>query len=204
MPQRLRVFDLRQSRFSRVLGLCMDNIPEICNYANSIQETLLYDKAASDESWFGTWAEVAFNVSRESPFVVLPREIARIEYPDICNKPVPVNNQFMEYLRFGNGRMARGRCGCGDLQVYARNNAITFFPFTNPPQYLRVYITSDQDVGKRVMFGGLDENNSVIYSQDNLVRVQGVFLSMMAPFAQTTQLFNEIQAIQKDITSGII
>jgi hypothetical protein len=204
MSFRLRLYDLRQSRFPRVLGLCQDNIPEIANYANSIQETLLFDKSAGDESWHGTWAEIAFNVSRENPFVVLPREIARIESADICNKPVPVNNQFAEFLRFGNGRMARGRCGCGDLQVYARNNAITFFPFTNPPQYLRVYITSDQDVGKRVMFGGLDENNSVIYSQDNLVRVQGVFLSMMAPFAQTTQLFNEIQAIQKDITSGII
>jgi len=203
MAQRIRLYDPRVSRFPRVLGLCQDNVLEIANYANSIQETLLFDKAAGDEGWQGTWAEVAFNVSQTSPFVTLPREIARLEAIVVCDHPVPLNNQFFEYLDFGNGRMSTTRCDLpNQLAVYARNNAITFTDFTNPPQYLRAYMTNASDVGKRVFFSGTDSNDQTIYSQDNLVIVSGIFLALDSPYVTSTLTFNSLTAIQKDITSG--
>jgi hypothetical protein len=209
MDRRLNLYQLRKSRFPRVLGLCQDNIPEIAYYANSIQETLLFDKAAGDESWNGTWAEVFFNVSRSQPFITLPREIARIEYADVCNKPIELNNQFVEYLRFGNGRMVKDGCGSRrwghhSTAGYERNNAILFTELTNTPQLIRAYINNAQDVGKRAIISGLDSNNKEIYSQDNLVIVQGQFMAFESPFVTWTLPFNKITGISKDTTAGEI
>ena len=203
MAQRLNLYALRTSRFPRVLGLCQNNVPAIADYANSIQETLLYDKAAGDEGWQGSWAEIAFNVSRTNPYWTGAREIARLGAVTVCNNPINLNNQFFEYLQFGNGRMSTTRCGCpGQLAAYARNNVITFTDLSSPPQYLRVYLTNAQDATKRVMFSGTDANDSQIYSQDNLVIVNGIFVSLEAPYVTTALTFNSITGIQKDITAG--
>jgi len=204
MSQRLRLYDLRISRFPRILGLCQDNVPEIAAYANSIQETLLFDKLAGDESWQGTWAEIFFNVSQSSPFITLPREIARLEFITVCNQPVALQNQFFEYQDFGNGRMATDRCDNPDiLQGYTRNNAVTFTDLSSAPQYLRVYPTNAQDVGiKRVFISGLDANNLAIYSMDNTLNVNGVFLALEPPFTTSSMTFNTITGIQKDVTIG--
>lgn len=205
MAQRLRLQDLRTSRFPRVIGACQTNVPTIAQYANDCQAQLLYDKAAGDESWHGTWAEVSFNVSRSSPFITLPREIARLESVVVCDKPVALNNQFFEYLQFGNGRMSTNSCRCPDeLAVYARNNAITFTDLSDAPQLIRVYRTSDQDDGKRTLIQGVDANDMVVYSQDVFNRVQGVFLTFDSVPVTTTLSFNRLTGIQKDITSGQI
>lgn len=205
MDRRLNLYQLRKSRFPRVLGLCQDNIPEIAAYANSIQETLLFDKDAGDESWNGTFAEVFFNVSQTQPYITLPREIARIQTADVCDHPVPINNAFFEYLQFGNGRMAKGRCHCpGTLAGYERNNAVLFTELTNTPQMIRAYINNAQDVGKRAIISGLDSNNKEIYSQDNLVIVQGEFAAFDSPFVTWTLPFNRITGISKDATAGVI
>lgn len=203
MGARIRLYDLRASRFPRVLGLCQDNIPEIANYANSIQETLLYDKAAGEESWYGTWAEICFNVSRTEPYITLPRDIARLEFVNICDHPIDLHNQFMEYLRFGNGRMSTARCDCpGELAGYTRNNAVTFVDLSSAPQYIRMYITNDQDIAKRVLLQGTDANNKVIYSQDSHVIVTGQFVALDSPFATSPLTFNSLTGIQKDTTAG--
>jgi hypothetical protein len=97
-------------------------------------------QGVGDEGWQGSWAEIAFNVSQASPFITLPRDVARLEAITVCNHPTALNNQFFEYLQFGNGRMSTTRCGCpGQLAAYARNNAITFTDLTSTPQYLRAH-----------------------------------------------------------------
>src|SRR6185369_7521281 len=98
MAQRLRLYDVRISRFPPLLGLCKDDVPRICEYVNAAQARLLNAKEAGDESWWGTWAEILFNVSRDQPYITLPREIARIESINVCDHPRPVRNQFFEYL----------------------------------------------------------------------------------------------------------
>jgi len=205
MAQRLRLYDLRLSRFPRVLGFCQDDVTRIAEYANSIQETLLYDKAAGEESWQGTWAEIWFNLSRDQPYITLPREIARLEAVNVCDNPIGLKNQFFEYLEFGNGRMSKNRSDCcRELQAYARNNAVTFTDLSNAPQQIRIYATSDQDIGKRVLVSGYDSNNVQVNSQDVRVIVNGVFLTLTSPFVTSAISFNKITGIQKDVTVGQI
>ena len=98
--QRLRLIDCRLSRLPSVVGLCQADIPGIAQFVNSAQRRLLMCKEAGDEGWWGTFAEISFLANRHHPYITLPREIARIEAMSVCDRPVPVNNQFFEYLEF--------------------------------------------------------------------------------------------------------
>jgi hypothetical protein len=90
--------------------------------------------------------------------------------------------------------------------IYARNNVVTFVDMPQQGMYLRAYTTNNADIeaGRRIFFQGIDSNNNVVYSQEGLQQVKGVFVTFSSPFAQTTTQFNIIGGIQKDITAGDI
>lgn len=200
---RTRLYDLRLSRLPRALGLCQGDIPEICQYVNAAQSRLLNAAESGNEGWWGTYAEVAFNLSRTTPYITLPRDIARLEGATVCDSPIAVNNEFVQYLQFGNGRLRKNRrCGPSVLEAVSRNNAILFTDLSDAPQYIRVYLSDDRDIAKRVLIQGTDSNDNIIYSTDNLVDVTGIFVALDSPFVQTTIQFNTITGIQKDVTYG--
>lgn len=207
--QRLRLYDCRNSRLPGLVGICPADTPSVANIVNAAQRRLVLCREASDEGWWGSWAEVAFNVlSRTSPYITCPREIARIERIDICQRPVPIHNQFMEYLDFGNGRMPH-RCPHDNLGItngYTRNNAVLFRDLGPGPQIIRIYATNPADINanRRVLVQGVDSNGNVVYSQDGFNQTTGIFVPVSSPFSDTPMSFNSIDGIQKDVTSGPI
>jgi len=203
--QRLRLYDVMTSRMPALVGVCTDNVPAIANYVNSAQRRLLYAKEAGNEGWFGTWAEIAFNVSRSAPYITLPRDIARLQAVNICNQPVTVQNQWFEYLTFSNGRLPKNSyCGDGGViqQVLSRNNVVTFTDMTNSPQYIVAYISDSQDVGKRTLIQGTDMDGNPIYSVDVFNNVTGTFLTFEYPSVSSTMVMSAVTGIQKDVTVG--
>lgn len=204
---RLRLYDCRLSRLPTVVGKCQGDIPELARYVNTAQQRLLYAVEASDESWYGTWAEVRLNVSRAAPYITLPREIARLEAVTICDRPVPVNNQFYEYLQFGNGRMQKSRlnhAGPKMRAVYTRNNEPLFTDVHGGPQFINVFATDSADMqgGKRVLIQGFDQNNQPIYTNDGDQTIVGEFVTLKAPFVTTVNQFVRVTGVQKDVTAG--
>ncbi len=200
-------------RLGGAVGLCQSDVKGYCSFLNGSQRRLLYAKEAGEESWNGTWAEISFTVTRAVPFYTAPREVARLELVDVCNRPITVSNQFQEYLRFGNGHLPKFFCqqhrGCFRPQVLSRNNVPTFTDLTGPPQYIRIYPTDAADVNKGVVMQGTDSNNNVIYSQLGLNRITGTTVYLDQPFVtvalsgSTAPLpFNSITGIQKDATVG--
>lgn len=205
MP-RLRLYDVRISRLPAMLGLCVGDVTGIADYVNAAQTRLLLGREAGDESWWGTWAEVAFGgISRCEPFITTPREIARIEKITVCRRPVMIQNQFYEYLDFGNGRMPQFRQDnwC-NIQCYTRNAVPTFSDITNGPKIIRVYPTDSSDVGaaRRVFVSGLNAQDEPIWTVDNLNNVNGQFITLDSPFADGQFQMNQITGIQKDPTAG--
>lgn len=206
---RLRLYDCMISRLPSVVGKCQNDTPEIARYVNTAQQRLLYAPEAADESWWGTWAEVSINVSRAAPYVTLPREVARLEMIDICDRPVPVFNQFYEYLQFGNGRMSgrhsRRRHNHPRMRAaYTRNNAVLFTDVHNGPQFLNLFPTDNADAQgqKRVLIQGLDQNGQQIYTNDGGQTVLGEFVTLAMPFAPTKNQFTSVTGVQKDVTAG--
>lgn len=209
MP-RLRLYDCRVSELPATNGLCASDIRSVANLVNRCQRRLLYAKEAGDEGWYGTFAEALFTgVSRTDPFITLSRNVARIEAVTICHHPVPVRNQFFEYLDFGNGRMPRlWPCdNFGVMDTFSRNNAVTFRDLPSTPSKIRIYTTDPADDGsaKRVLLQGFDQNGSRIFSQDGENQVEGEYLFVNTPFTDSVNSFSApLQGIQKDVTLGTI
>jgi hypothetical protein len=208
---RLRLLDFRLSDGPRVVGICKENQRDSASIANRAQRRLIYAKEANSEGWWGSFAEVSFNnVSRLEPYLTLPRQIARVEMFDVCEGAIPVHNQYVEYLQFGNGRMPH-RCRQNTrwtclTEAYMRNNAVTFVRQSVFPCILRVYATSQNDIdsGKRLLIQGLDHADNVIYSDDNAKQVTGMFMDFDSPFADFPIQLNQINGFQKDVTEGQI
>lgn len=208
MP-RLRLLDFRLSDGPPTIGLCKENLPGCANAVNRAQRRLIFAKEAGDEGWWGSFAEVAFNgVSQLTPYLTLPREIARVEAFNVCDQPIQSHNQYYEYLQFGNGRMPKrcrnqDRWGCM-TEAFARDNAVTFVDQTIFPCMLRVFATSSSDHNKRILAQGEDISHSTIYSTDPLTnqRVSGIFTDLDSPFADFPLQFSRITGFQKDVTQG--
>jgi hypothetical protein len=211
---RLRLYDLRLSRLPAAVGLCAADMTGVARYVNSAEMRMLYAFEAGEESWWGTWTEVAFNVDRTSPFITLPRRMARLEQVTVCRRPVYVQNQFFEYLRFGNGRLPKifanqaQRFRLQGVSVLSRNDVVSFADLINPPKIIRVYATDSVDAanGSRILIQGTDNNDNVVYSQDGFNEVQGMYLTLdpLFPFVQTPIQWNTITGISKDITAGAV
>lgn len=77
-----------------VVGICQADVAGCARICNSAQRRLLMAKEASEDGWWGGWAEMAFTVDRSNPYLTLPREVARLEMVDVCQRPVQIQNQF--------------------------------------------------------------------------------------------------------------
>ncbi len=203
MSLRTRLYDYRLSGLPKAVQLCAADVAGVAEYVNSAQRRLLYCREAQGDSWWGTWAEVAWNVYQSSPYITLPRALARAELIDICNRPVLINNQYVEYLRFGNGRLPRNCGRRGNIGVYSRNNAVTFVDMP-AGSYIKIYPTVNTDAGSRVLLQGTNTVDAVIYSDDGTNRVSGEFVTLASPFVTSSNQFNTLTGIQKDITDGDI
>lgn len=216
MPvSRLRFKDVMDSRLPADLGICQSDWVSLARLVNAAQERLITCPESGDTGWWGSYAEIVFNVSRNNPCVTLPRGAARLIAVDACDMPVPIRNQFYEYLQFGSGRWPKSSCSvttCLDadlLQTYRRSVACTFSDLQSPGKTLRFYPTDPADVNKTVLVGCLDANGSIVTTLSNGLRVNGVATLLATPFVDlklpgtTAQLeISSITGIQKDITLG--
>jgi hypothetical protein len=202
---RTRLYDLRLSDLPATVGLCASDVANVASIVNTAQRRLLYCREAGEEGWYGCFAEVAFNVYQSSPYITTPRGIARLELMDVCKRPVQINNQFVEYLRFGSGRLPK-LCNrtCGSItESYIRNNAVTFVDMPIG-SYIKIYTTVAEDAGSRVLLQGTNTVDSIIYSNDGTNRVSGEFVTLTSTFVISSNQLNSLSGIQKDITKGDI
>lgn len=217
MISRLRLRDFQLSGGPPLVGICASDTPACATMVNRCQERLLTCREAGEEGWFGTYAEMVFNVDRNDPYITLPRGVARLISATACQSPIPVRNQFYEYLRFGNGTLPKQYCQqsvCGQqwTAAYGRNTvATTFAQLTTPGYGLRFYSTSTDDAGKRLLIGGLDSNGQKLFSVDGTTPTTGYYVTLTDTFVDLTAPgsvdpleLSQIDTIQKDTTEGVI
>lgn len=210
---RLRLYDMLISRFPQAIGLCASDVARVADAVNSAQERLLTCPETRDTGPFGTYAEMAFNVSQADPRLVLPRGVARAIRLDACDEPVRIQNQFSEYLQFGSGHWPKLRCsstpnvcGCGPMDAFRRNTVPTFLDIAATGKTLQVW-SQPEDDGKRVLVACHDANGLKVTSMNGNSLVQGVMVTLSAPTATLTLPggtlplgISSVDGIQKDIT----
>lgn len=211
MP-RLTLQQCCQSDIPTIIGVCSADTPQVANAVNRAQERLIFAKEAGDQGWYGSYAEMAFNVLQSDPYITLGRWGARIMDVTACKDSLQINNQFFEYLRFGNGKQPRYDCSgnrvngcCGSSQVFARGVFPSFRDLT-AGHFVRVRAvdTLDTSGDKRTLIQGTDSSDNVVTSLDGALRVQGQYLHILAPFVDLPFNLNKLTGIQKDATNGPI
>jgi hypothetical protein len=210
MPQLVRLVDFRLSRGPSALGLCQSDLPSLARIANAADMRIAFAKEGGDEGFIGSWAEMVFSVDRCKPYITCPRGVARVQAFDACGRPMALNNQFQEFMLFGDGRMPRtgfdrgGWLGRGRQlsEGYTRNNTCTFNDLSDPPQQIQIYAANPADYGKRVLVQGVDKNGSQVYSQDGNANVMGEFITLATPFATSVNEYQCLTGLQKDSTIG--
>lgn len=192
----------RKSRIPVTLGSCAGDVPRLASYVNEAQQRLIY--AGGETGWWGGWYKTAFNVTTTNPYIICGREIARVIDLTVCNNPVPIQNEFYEFLEAGIGTVPKSSCAepCGILQTYERGQFPTMVDVPTTGTFkLRVYPTDDRDLGKRVLFTMLDQNGRTVTNTDGTQPVvDGEYVVLTNPFEDTISGCSKILAIQKDIT----
>jgi len=207
---RLRLIDVRRSFLPEAVGYCAADANRLITTINEAQERCVL--AGGETGWWGSYVKMVFNVSCTDPYLTTPRGVARLINLDICKRPIPIQNEFWEMLEFGNGLQApcnpitTDTCvsKCQQTQVYERGTVATFSDIVPPDKIIRIYLTDAADVGKRVLLQGEDQNGATIVTMDGLVQVQGVFVSLVAPFADSPMVIDRLTGVQKDITIGSV
>lgn len=203
--ERPRLLEFMASRGPGLLGICATDTAGCAAVVNSCTQRLLFAKEVSDNGWIGSWSQIAFETNQTDPFIVMPYDVARPISIDVCTFPVPVRNQFFEYLQFGFGRLPKSLCAtnrCTQLAAYDRGKFPTFSDIIPPDKKVRVRLTNPADSGKRVLLQTLDANGQVVYSLDGTIQVTGEFLELTAPFVDSTDIVSKVIGVQKDITLG--
>jgi len=196
---------VRRSRIPQAIGIDSADRPTLASYVNEAQTRLL--QAAGEAGWWGTWARMAFTVSQDDPFITVPREVARLIDVDVCRVPVPIQNQFYEYLQFGVGEQQvaaeANRINACPVGVYDRGEFPTFKDITSGSM-VRVYMTNPADNTKRIFFSGTNSTGLPIYTIDGGNQVNGFFLNLDStqPFVEYMVPIGQLTAISKDITYG--
>lgn len=205
--ERPRLLEFMASRGPGLLGLCSTDTAGCAAVVNAVTQRLLFAKEVSDNGWIGSWAEINFSASQEDPFIVMPYDVARPIAVDVCTFPVPIRNQFFEYAQFGFGRVPKASCpsnNCGPVATYDRGKFPTFSDIVPPTKKVRVYISDDGDVGKRVLLQSKDANGQIRYSLDGTIQVTGDYLELAAPFVDSPDVVSQVIGVQKDITLGVV
>src|SRR5262245_34830155 len=204
--ERPRLLDFMASDGPGRLGLCSTDVAGCAAAVNSATQRLLFAREVGDSGWVGSWAEMNFTVTQDDPFITTPREVSRIESINVCTFPIPLQNQFFEYLRFGFGRFPKTTCNsrtaCAPLQAYDRGKFPLFTDVSGTDKIIRAYLTDSADEGKRVLIGYKDSNNVPVRTLDGTVQVDGEFLTLTAPFVDTSFDVSVVTGIQKDVTLG--
>lgn len=206
---RLRLADFLNSRGPGLIGLCASDVAGCAEAVNAAQERLMTAREAGDTGWWGGWAEMAFDVDTTDPYLTAPRDVARIQRVNVCTFPVNIQNQFYEYLQFGSGNWPKTTCSTtlgAPLEVYSRGFFPTFTNIDSVGKTIRAYLSSTDDIGRRVLISGLDNNSQPLISTDDYTR-NGLWLTLANPYADLmvsgAQVeVSKITALQKDVTVG--
>jgi hypothetical protein len=129
----------------------------------------------------------------------------------VCKRPVGIQNQFYEFLEFGAGIEPKFNChgrraNCPISTELDRGDYPTFRDLNGTGRLIRVRALDPLDSQGlyRTLIQGTDTFDNIIYSQDGVNRVTGVYLTLQEPFVDTPMTLNTLTGIQKDVTNGAI
>lgn len=185
-----------KSRFNwqQVLNLSVTD-PRWLQYLNEALQRLM-----APGMWVGTTGR--YQVCVREACLTWPRTFDTIEAMEICNRPVPIHNQWFEFLENGPGR-AQLR-GCARPGMLDRGSGHAMFDDTRVNSVIRLYPQYSADVGKTVTIRGFDmDGHEVLTNSGN---TQGEIITLAQPYVDSTTIWGPqvFRDVIKDVTKGYV
>lgn len=184
---------LKASRIADVIGMC----PTSSEFKDIVNEAM--ERLANRGNWKGSYQRVRFCL--DNGCITLPRQIESLIEISQCSDPVPVRNQWYEFVSDVSGFIPNSDCNC-QRNLIDRGYYPTFADLKPPNKEIRLYYTNSSDIGKRVLLLGNDQNEIWIRSLEDGVYIDGTWYTLASPFTQTTFAYTALTGIQKEETAG--
>jgi len=194
MPQRITFGDVKASRIPLSLNI-PPNDPRLLQFVNEGVERLL-----AKGKWVGTYQK--YQVCVFSGCLTWPRQFETIESLAVCDRPIPVRNEWFEFNEMGWGlRKETDEMG---TQMYDRGTACAFEDIIGRDKKIKVYCDIDQGPTPAILLQGRDENGNWIRTLVSGSYVDGEYVVPTVTGTLTVNKFTCLTGVQKPITSGPI
>lgn len=192
--------NLKNSRIPAVLNISPED-PRLMLICNEAQQRLVQ----TNEHFWGLFARYRFCVTNSC--LVWPREIAAIEAVSICNRALPVRNQWFEFMESGPGLQGEGSDGQHRMDgcipnSYDRGTACTFSDIIGTGKKIKVYADIAEDPNAVILLQGYDQNGNWITTQVNGEWIDGEYVGISTTPQTSYNIFSSLVAVQKPITNG--
>jgi hypothetical protein len=191
-----------KTRIAKHLNLCSTDA-RTTEYINEAQRRLV-----ESGKWKGTYGK--FNICVTDGCICWPRQIETIESVAVKQNPGIVRNGWFEFVESGYG-LLDNKDNIG-YQLLDRGEAPTHKDLSGAGKKIRVYGTTEADVGKTITIKGYDSNDNwvrtiksgagatAVYQDGRVVTL--VSPAAGTPYATTPDLFKSITSVTKDVTQG--
>lgn len=205
----MRLLTYAEAKASRdlaqVTGVCGSG-EQFRAYLNQAVEALM-----RRGNFFGTVQKMHTCVRNNC--IVHRRGVGTILATRVCGRSVPSKDFWSEFLPVGHNEWTNwglptdfrgGRC-MGDAVF---ENAGTTSVFANVPCnqnfYVRAYVSTKADVGKKITIFGTDGDGQTIRTDQGGVLLEGVVLTLNNPFTTTPMTVRWIDRVIKERTQGVV
>lgn len=192
----------KESRIPTVIGTCPTS-DKFRAYINEATERLL-----SRGLWKGSYARI--RMCTDNSCITWPRQVENVEAIRLKDYFGVVRNEWFQFLTF-EPRSYLNRCceaewwHCGgESNLFNQGTFPTFADIQGTNKKIRVYVQYPEDVGKRILLQGLDENGNPVRKVDGGERADGEWVTLASPSVDSTNFFSVLSAVQKDVTAGTV
>ena len=186
-----------KTRIAKHLNLCATDA-RTTEYINEAQRRLI-----ESGKWKGTYGR--FNICATSGCIAWPRQIETIETVAVSENVGVVRNGWFEFVESGYG-LLDNKDNVG-YQLLDRGESPTHKDMSGAGKPIRVYAFNESDAGKTITIQGYDENNNWVRtvksgSGADTVYQDGVVVTLVNGYVDTTTSFKSITGVLKDTTEG--
>ena len=197
--------EVRESSLRNIAGSC-PNSAAFLRLVNNATRRLM-----RRGDWSGT--VVPIRVCVRAGCVVWPRYVGSVRRINVCGAPLPIKNQWYEFLQYSNSNWEKNRnwwgaatwgswCGASANMQFEAKSPV-FQDIQGEGRYVRAYATANIDLGKKVRIFGIDNNGQILRTtnQDKSLS-DGWEITIGNPFGSTNGYVRSIERVLLDEMQG--
>jgi len=150
--------------------------------------------------WDGTILPIY--VCAYSGCVVFNRYVGQVRKANVCNRTVPIQNNWSDFNVFGNDwRSCWNTWRGAEARMIGSTRTPVFQDILGDGRLVRAYARCNADIGKTLTIFGTDNNGQTLMRKDELGNfVEGKVITLAKPFASTDVYVRHIDRVLKDKT----